>query len=395
MVLGGNFLPQSTKSLVHIASFDGNIGDNASHNGFYRQLLKNTDWNLNLDQREIRKTYLNYGGGDRWHWDNDLVCDINKHDLAVIGGGNYFELWLENSSTGTTIDLAPETLQRIQTPLFFNGIGFDPNIGVSKQTVARFQRFVETALDLPLCVMTVRNDGSRKYLRQYLGDEIAERIPVIPDPGFFIDTGSAKLPPCLEEKRFWVLNLAKDRPERRFPGNEKLDYSGFIREITAFVVRACEAYPSLEIVFAPHIFSDLDPIGDVISNLPDHVRRWRVSVAPLLHGMGAEQTVFALYENAELTIGPRFHANVCPIGLGTPSIGLITTEKLADLFEELEIPERAIQAQQPGFGEALWQLTVSTVQSKELIRVEYMALRERLRTQSNKIYGDLARLINS
>ena len=388
-------MPRSTKRVLHIASFDGNIGDNASHNGFYRQLQHNTGWSLDLHQREIRKTYLNYQGADRWHWDDDLICDINNHDLTVIGGGNYFELWVENSRTGTTIDLAPESLKNIRKPLVFNGVGFDPNIGISEQAVARFKRFVETATSLPSCVMTVRNDGSGKYLRQHLGDAMAERIPVIPDPGFFVDPGPASLPPSLEGKTFWVLNLAMDRPERRFPGNGKLDYSGFLREITAFVIRACETYPGLEIVLAPHIFSDLDPIRDVVSTLPDHIRRWRVSVAPLLHGMGSEMTLFALYKHAELTLGPRFHANVCPIGLGTPSIGLVTTEKLADLYEELGMPERAIQAQHAGFGEALWQLTESTIDSKELIRSEYNSLRERLLTQSNTVYRDLTNLVGS
>jgi len=388
-------LPQAKKNMLHIASFDGNIGDNASHNGFYRQLRETTGWELALDQREIRKTYLNYEGADRWRWDDDLIRDMNNSDLTVIGGGNYFELWLENSRTGTTIDLDPERLQAIKKPFFFHAVGCDPNIGVSDSTIARFRYFVETALKHPLCVMSVRNDGSKKYLQHFLGTALADRILVTPDPGFFVDPGTTKPPAPLEGKTYWVLNLAMDRPERRFPGsNGKLDYSGFLAEITTFICEACAAYPALEIVLAPHIYSDLDPIRDVVSALPDRIRRWRVSVAPLLHGMGAEKTMFALYQHAELALGPRFHANVCPIGLGTPSIGLVTTEKLVDLYEELGITERLINAQTPGFSTFLLQLAESTIESKVRISDEYRTLRENLCNQSNAVYRTVAELVN-
>jgi polysaccharide pyruvyl transferase WcaK-like protein len=388
-------LPHTEKTLLHIASFDGNIGDNASHNGFYRQLRENTGWKLSLDQREIRKTYLNYEGTDRWSWGDDLIRDMNNSDLTVIGGGNYFELWLENSATGTTIDLDPERLQDIKKPFFFHAVGCDPNIGVSDKTISRFRYFIETAVNHPLCVMSVRNDGSMKYLQRFLGDTLADRILVTPDPGFFVDPGTTKPPAPIEGKTYWVLNLAMDRPERRFPGtNGKLDYSGFLAEIAVFIQQACETYPALEIVLAPHIYSDLDPIRDVIAILPDRIRRWRVSVAPLLHGMGAEKTLFALYRDAELALGPRFHANVCPIGLGTPSIGLVTTEKLVDLYDELGMPDRIIDTQTPGFSNALLQLARATIKSDIQIRADYAALRETLSNQSSAVYQTVGRLVD-
>jgi len=389
-------LPHPSKNVLHIASFDGNIGDNASHNGFYGRITRQAQWDLAVQRKEIRRTYRNYQGADRWQWDQSLVREMNTHDFTVIGGGNYFELWLEDSSTGTTIDLQPELLKDVKTPLFFHALGCDPNIGVSDNTVARFRTFIETALDHPQCLVSVRNDGSSKYLKQYLGEDIARQVLTTPDPGFFVDPGNAAIPESLRGKRFWALNLATDRPERRFPGTQgRLDYKGFVSEMATFITEACQTWPDLEIVLVPHIYSDLTPIQDVIQRLPDTVRRWQVSIAPLLHGMGAEKTLFALYRDAELAMGPRFHANVCPIGLGTPTIGLVTTQKLVDLYEELGMPERTVGGQQPGFSKQLIKLAADSVASHPQVTDRYRDLAGRLTAQSNAVYERLKKLVDT
>lgn len=387
-------MPHTSKKILHIASFDGNVGDNASHNGFYSRLSHLNNWKLAVDAKEIRRTYRNYQGPDRWQWDQSLIKEMNANALTVIGGGNYFELWLEESSTGTTIDIVPELLRDIKTPFFFHALGCDPNIGVSRNTVARFQRFIETALSHPQCLVSVRNDGSSKYLRHYLGSDIADQVLTTPDPGFFVDPGNTSVPEPLQGKRYWVLNLATDRPERRFPGTQgKLSYEGFISEMAEFIREACQSWPDLEFVLAPHIYSDLTPIADVIQALPDTVRRWQVSIAPLLHGMGAEKTIFALYRDAELAIGPRFHANVCPIGLGTPTIGLVTTEKLIDLYEELDMPERTVSGQHHGLCRKLLALAADTLDSREQVVNQYRALTRNLTAQSDAVYMRLKHLV--
>ncbi|WP_323754040.1 polysaccharide pyruvyl transferase family protein [Marinobacter sp.] len=384
---------QLRKNILHIASFNGNVGDNASHNGFYEQIQAACEWEACIEQREIRKTYLNYDGADRWHWDEQLINNINKKDLTVIGGGNYFELWLDKSNSGTTIDLRPELLKQVRRPLFFNAVGCDPNIGVSGQAVKRFRQFLDAALANPFCLVSVRNDGSSKYLRQYVGEELSSQILVTPDPGFFIGPGNSPLPYSLQNKTYWVINLAIDRPERRFPGADgKLNYDGFLDEVTSLVCQACNLYPEIEIIFVPHIYSDLSPIRDLIEKLPDTIRRWRVSVAPLLHGMGSEKTIFRLYQGAQLTFGMRFHANVCPIGLGTPSIGLATTEKLFDLYEELKMPERVVNAQTPGFAEQALSLAKSSLTSYQGVLLKYRTTTAHLLNQAQTTYKKMAEL---
>ena len=50
--------------ILHIASFRGNIGDNASHLGFY-SILDQVIKNYSVERIEMRKFYKNYNGDDK------------------------------------------------------------------------------------------------------------------------------------------------------------------------------------------------------------------------------------------------------------------------------------------------------------------------------------------
>ena len=42
----------------------------------------------------------------------------------------------------------------------------------------------------------------------------------------------------------------------------------------------------------------------------------------------------------------RFHANVCPIGLGTPTIGLVNYPQVKLLYEELNLENRFVDVRE-------------------------------------------------
>ena len=87
--------------VLHLASFDGNIGDNANHSGFRPWLERIAARPLEWHDLEIRSFYWK-----ERRFDQDFAAYANEFDLIVIGGGNYFELWVEGSATGTSIGIA-------------------------------------------------------------------------------------------------------------------------------------------------------------------------------------------------------------------------------------------------------------------------------------------------
>ena len=261
------------------------------------------------------------------------------------------------------------------------------------ETLAKFRTFLDAVCSHPMCLVAVRNDGSKNHILNLLGNSLADAVIKTPDPGFFIETPTIPVPMNVTG-RYWAINIAADMKEIRFPGGSgMLDYSEFINGMRDLAVMSLTTYPDLEWVLVPHIFSDLDAIRDFLHALPEYLRRHRVTVAPLLHGSNAEKFSFSVYANAELVLGTRFHTNVCSIGLGVPTIGLTTYAKLESLYDELEMPERAIWANRPGFVEKVDTLLKSTMDGLPLIRRKYEGILKSLREDARQVHSVVQSLL--
>jgi len=361
----------NTIKVLHLASFDGNIGDNANHNGMHHVWKRNLQVELEISELEIRE----------FHWkkrffDDSFVSLCNQYDLIIIGGGNYFELWVDKSRTGTTVDLPPDLLRKITPPIFFNALGCDPYKGYSEENLSKFRDFLDYVSASEKYFLSVRNDGSKENINRLLGETYANLVSVLPDGGFFIRTKKRNHPEFKKTSKNIVINLAGDMPEIRF--SKGFEYADFIDEFVMFLSRLFEVNGSVNYILIPHIYKDYTMIDDVLSGLTDEIRRRSISVAPYLHGMGNEHYIFDLYKQADLTMGMRFHSNVCSIGLNTPSIALLTYPKIFDLCKGLELEDRAIWVNEKGFSEQLIAKTLSSLVQEKEIRRKYARIKERL-----------------
>jgi polysaccharide pyruvyl transferase WcaK-like protein len=313
---------------LHLASFNGNIGDNANHYGFYKYLKKSKSFNFQIDELEIREFYWK-----KRFFDKSFVDLVNTYDLLIIGGGNYFELWVETSPTGTSIAIEPELYKKINIPVIFNALGVDSGQGVSELSREKFRKFLDVIIEQGSFI-SVRNDGAMKTTNKYIGKKYLESIFSTPDAGFFIDTDCPSK--YYKDKKYIAVNIATDMSEERFPNVEgKVNYHGFVSEFKKYFNLIFSEF-DLEFVFVPHIYSDLVFINDMLQIMNDEDRRIRVSVAPLLHGKHSFREVMSIYSNAELVLANRFHANVCSIGLGVPTIGLMNYRQIDELYKEID-----------------------------------------------------------
>ena len=74
------------KKILHFASFIGNIGDNANHNGLYKNLhSKLNDIDFTITQEEIREYFWRQKS-----FDNKLISLFNKFDLIKIASAYYY-----------------------------------------------------------------------------------------------------------------------------------------------------------------------------------------------------------------------------------------------------------------------------------------------------------------
>jgi len=369
--------------VLHVASFFGNIGDNANHKGTKVILEKELGTQICFTNLEIRKAYQNYIGHDKLYFDEKFVQLANNHDLVIIGGGNFFDIWVESSSTGTTIDMSIETLRKIRVPIIFHGLGCDcdPHFGAPPHLVKKFKSFIDAALTSNNCLVSVRNDGSIGTIKKYLGPQYAKKIYHIPDGGFFAKSNKYYHPELPSQKsRIIGVNIAIDMKSHRFKmiNSNSIDYIQFIKKLSDVLTDKLNQIDNLHIVFIPHVYSDLEAISDLLLQMNDHLRRNRVTVAPYVQGDLGQDYILDLYNNCDLILGMRFHANVCPIGLNVPTIGLVSYPQIEDLYDELGLLDRKIHINVSGFEKELGEKIYYSLENEYNIRHKYSVIVDKL-----------------
>ena len=81
----------------------------------------------------------------------------------------------------------------------------------------------------------------------------------------------------------------------------------------------------------------------------------------------------------------RFHANVCPIGLGTPTIGLVNYPQVKFLYEELNLENRFVDVREKGFKEKIIENSKFDLANSDLIKIKYKKIKEDLNTQAGEV----------
>lgn len=368
--------------ILHVASFTGNIGDNANHAGFRPWFERLIGAAVEWTDFEIREVYR-----QSRRFDQEFANFANGFDLLVVGGGNYFELWVENSPTGTSFSITDDALSKLDVPVFFNALGVDAGQGVPHVARRRFQAFLGKILargDL----VSVRNDGSWATLQANAGSVDLTKVLRLPDAGFFAGYGSLQRPE--HHPPIIGINLAGDMLETRFP-NGTLGYRAFLTELAAFMTNALQRWPDLTFVMFPHIFRDLRVFVDLLEILPDNIRRGHCRVAAYDTGDRAASEIFTAYAGCDLVLGMRFHANVVPIGQGVPVAGLVCYSQVELLYQELLASDRAVDVRKPGFSQGLAALADQALETPRVAEETIEKLRDqayRLRAEAEQPVRD-------
>jgi len=183
--------------------------------------------------------------------------------------------------------------------------------------------------------------------------------------------------------------------ERRFPGRPAhLSYDEFVSAFAEFVDGFLDK-GNIHIVFVPHIYSDLGAIADVLSEMDIWYRRDRVTTAPYLTGPNSERYIFDLYDSVDLSLGMRLHANVCPIGLETPCIGLSNGHpKVGDLYRNLGLFDRIVPVHEPDFASALEETVTTTIDAPDEVSQAYRKTVDTLRPTVDGFHERIESLVD-
>jgi polysaccharide pyruvyl transferase WcaK-like protein len=380
--------PKEVLKVLHLASFAGNIGDVANHAGARSMLASQLDFALECTELEIREFYWK-----KRAFDADFVAYANSFDLLLIGGGNYFELWVQESATGTSIDIAPTQLAGLTVPTIFFSLGVDTGQGYSQQSAQRFASFIRTVLSRRDMFVCVRNDGSSIALQEVLPAADAAQIPVMPDGGFFAGAAQWRHPAKMKNQLSIGINMAGDMLERRF--DRGCSSTEFLRQLSSVCCSLLEEKPSLHIYLVPHIWRDVSLIAEMLPMIPDHFLRRRISISslqPSVDGLGAFLDGYGSYD---LVLGMRFHANVCPIGMGVPTRGLLNYPQVELLYRELDLADRLADVRVRGFERELLAGTLADLDDLQSLRAKYAERLNRLDDQAMRTLAEINSWIHS
>lgn len=321
--------------LLHIASFIGNIGDNASHMGLENIIDRISPTRPKTTKLEIRKFYKNYKLKDKLSFDESFASYANKFDGVIIGGGGFLDYWVPDSSTGTTIDISQDTLKSIKCPLLIASVGALPHQVIPQGNLRRFKEFLEFTAQRDNISIALRNDGSRANLREEFGDTHARDVYEILDNGFFY---APPQEPYLLEKDYIAINLAPDQLEMLSKERKKTDTTEFYVQIKK-IIEHCINELKLHVVLVPHIQNDLSAILQAVQSLDSFTARSNISIAPCIQGDNGANKIFSIYKNSRATIATRFHGNVCSIAMQKPCIGISALDRVGLMYDSIGMKE--------------------------------------------------------
>ena len=322
-----------TIKIFHVASFTGNIGDNASHLGLYNVLKTVLGDRLDIEQVEIRRFYKKYSLADKMNFDLEFTQKANAKDLLIFGGGGFLDYWVPNSETGTTFDMSDEILDKLIVPTLFVSVGCMPHQPVPEGNIDKFHHFLQKIGSKKNMRIAVRNDGSILEIKRLFGGEFEGTITEILDNGFFYEP-SIKFNCRLLEKPYIAINTTLDQliMKNRMIGN--VNYFQLREELLSLLQRIIDE-TDYSLVFVPHIFKDLQAFRELLEGMNDFYVRSRVAIAPYLQGDYGCNYLMSVYHQANSVLSMRFHANVCPLSMGKRTVGLAALDRVVHMYNSI------------------------------------------------------------
>ena len=351
--------------ILHTYCLNYNIGDYALGIGVKNLLRRNLDVSLiantNLQGREFNSYYI-----------NEVVN--KKYDLLVIGGGGIIHgshwpngwFWL----------IEQDLIQEIKVPFIVYGVGYNywkEEGGIPERGIHHLEETMKRA-----AYFSVRNDGSQ----QRLGEQFDRQVPAIPDPGFHVDWDidyhrQEVLP-------YVLIQLANDKPERRFGSLEKRD--AFVRQMKEVTRNLSRRY---KVIFAPHVPEDISLSEQVAEGIPN-AEVWDFGYFAFDH---SDEAV-GYYKYAEFVIAMRGHGQIVPIAFNTPVISLENHPKHRGLMENLGLIDYNVSLAQEEFVEELTEKINSLESNYFELKEKYRKINQQLRSDTDLAWSEIKSRLN-
>lgn len=393
--------------LMHLANFNStNVGNGALVEGTERLLEED----LPAGIQWTREPWDDYTFGRR-AFDESFVRSVNAHDGLIVNGAVSINGRRYLERTGTRFDLPEPLWSSITRPVVFYGISYRHWKGQPMFHVDRLRRFMSFVLEHPRMLLGLRNDGTFEWLSELCGGLPRSRVEIVPDLGMFTTsaprTKDGRLLPEVmnvivapngEDSVYryastvgrYTAGVAERLSRTSSPPRFWSRVNGAARRRRQVVSALAEAIERLaedhgaSILLVPHYLDDIAMIGEITAMLPPRVAHQHVLTTGMARVREA-RTFYGLYASADLSISMRIHAMSPSIGLGTPTVPLVTQDRMWAFLRDAGLEDLAHDPFASSGPERLLSSLSSTIEDADRIRRRFLSVRERFRSRIREI----------
>lgn len=292
----------------------------------------------------------------------DVVELCNRSKGIVLGGGGLFlKDTNPNQISGWTWPCSLEALQQIEKPIYVMGVGynrfrgqeeFDPIFTESVNALVEKSAFVG-----------LRNHGSIRAVRSYLREDLRDKVKFHPCATTVLSK-LYKLPKREGTEPFIAINCAYDRMHMR--------YGEHVNEVMMAIARVAKKL-SADYRIKCYIHCEAD------AQFNQFLDRMAVPYEDvmLMKEMSSDEYL-KYFTEPELVLAIRGHAQMIPFGCITPTISMISHDKLAWFLEDIGHPEWGIEVLDEDFENKLMELSKYMLANREKICEEIQIAQDKL-----------------
>lgn len=278
-----------------------------------RKVNKDISW-CNID---VRKTV-----------NQDIINACNRSNRVIIGGGGLFlKDTNQNDISGWQWPCSIENMERINTPIYVLGVGYNRFRGqedFDECFTESINRLVEKSAFFGL-----RNHGSIRAIREYLREDLKDKVMYHP----CATTVLSKLYELPEKAKndtpFIALNCAYDRANLRYGDKQDdvmLKIARVCKKLSCNYKIKCYIHCMMDQTICKYL--DYENVGYEIVDMTKEMSR---------------EEYLRYFVEPELVLAMRGHAQMIPFGCLTPTVSMISHDKLAWFLEDIGHSEWGVE----------------------------------------------------
>lgn len=314
------------KKIYHLASFNGNYGDKISHLGIYN-ILNNYD--VEIEKEEIREYYTN--SKLKKSFNQEFVDKINNFDLFILGGGGFFDYWVDESNTGTTFNITIELFRKIKVPIFFSSLGAKPHKNIPPGNKEKFKLFLQEIEKKNNCFYFLRNDGTKENLVNNFNINLNSTFISSFDNAFFNKNFFRKKALNIKQS-YVIINIAHDQLLMRETYDNDFSVSDFYLNFSKVIDYLSKNY---NILFALHIPTDVTFVQNILNLLSPNILKNKVYIGEYGPSLTITKKIIKSYNNAEFILAGRYHSNITGFLCNTKTIGVPILSRVSALHKSV------------------------------------------------------------